>query len=126
MPSFDDILESWLNENPIRPKPEVEPQAERVQQRRGAGRLPVEATLDLHGFRLAEAIAGIDGFLERCRTAGMRKVLIVHGKGNHSSTGPVLKQAVLSHLQRHRLAGAMGTPGRTDGGTGAVWVMIKR
>lgn len=119
-----EALEQWLRVNPVQAKPEAESTLSR--QRPGARRLPTEATLDLHGFRMQEAILEIDRFLERSRTAGMRKVLIVHGKGHHSASGPILKQAVLSHLQRHRLAGAIGTPGREEGGSGAVWVMIRR
>ncbi|TVQ35827.1 MAG: hypothetical protein EA384_15510 [Spirochaetaceae bacterium] len=119
-------LQEWLDANPVRPKPEEELGGERPAHRPGARRLPVEATLDLHGFRLQEAVSEIDRFLEQSRAAGLRKVLIVHGKGYHSSGAPVLRQAVLSYLQRHRLAGATGTPGRDEGGTGAVWVVIKR
>ena len=119
-------LEKWLSDNPVNPKPEIELSVQSSQQRIGAKRLPVEASLDLHGMRLQEAIAEIDRFLIQSRAAGKRKVLIVHGKGNHSSGTPVLRTAVLNHLQRHRLAGAMGIPGRNDGGSGAVWVVIKR
>ncbi len=145
MPGFEDILkqwddaatsqgksrahhalEQWLSDNPVKPKTETDHSLQSSPQHIGAKRLPVEASLDLHGLRLQEAIAEIDRFLIQSRAAGKRKVLIVHGKGNHSSGAPVLRAAVLNHLQRHRLAGAMGIPGRNEGGSGAVWVVIKR
>jgi DNA-nicking Smr family endonuclease len=120
-------MESWLAKHPV-PAGRANELGDRStdpRHRPGARRLPVQATLDLHGFRLREAIAEIDSFLEHSRTRGLRKVLIVHGKGYHSTGDPVLKQAVWNHLQRHRLAGALGQPGVRDGGSGAVWVVIR-
>ena len=116
-------MERWLTEHPVPERRDREPLS--TKHRPAARRLPVQATLDLHGFRLRDAIREIDSFLEQSHSRGLRKVLIVHGKGFHSTGEPVLKQAVWNHLERHRLAGSFGHPGIRDGGSGAVWVVIK-
>jgi DNA-nicking Smr family endonuclease len=89
-------------------------------------RLPIEDTLDLHGLTRADAEKRTDGFLQEAARRGMRKVLVIYGKGLHSREGAVLRRAIHRLLQDHPLTGAMGTPDRRDGGTGAVWVMIRQ
>lgn len=124
MSDFREMLDRWLEEHPV-PAKRDEPELEKPVRISGR-RLPIEATLDLHGLRLSEALPEIDAFLERSVREGRRKVLIVHGKGYHSGGTPVLKNAVWDHLRRHRRAGEIGHPGVRDGGSGAVWVMIRR
>ena len=52
-------------------------------------------TLDLHGFRGAEAVAHLEQYLtrERKRTPGAL-VHVITGKGHHSPNGPVLTSVV--------------------------------
>lgn len=124
MADFREMLDRWLEEHPVPVKREEPEQPKPV--RISAKRLPLEAKLDLHGLRVTEALQEIDVFLERCRREGRRKVLIVHGKGYHSGGTPVLKDAVWNHLRHHRCAGEIGHPGVREGGSGAVWVVIRR
>lgn len=70
-------------------KPQIErippPVAEfdRRQVRRLArGRVEVEARLDLHGMRAAEAYAALRAFLFGCYNRGQRNLLIITGKGS--------------------------------------------
>lgn len=82
--------------------------------------------LDLHGLKIGEAYEAIDVFLDESVKSGIRKVLIIHGKGNHSSSGPVLRDAVTRYLQNHPLAGEIGVPDKSDGGSGATWVLVRQ
>lgn len=89
-------------------------------------KMPHRATLDLHGSTVTEAMARIDAFLSDAHTHGIRKVLIIHGKGIHNRSGePVLAPAVRAYLQRHRLAGRIENPPRQYGGRGALWVLVR-
>lgn len=88
--------------------------------------LPWEAKLDLHGFTKEEASVQLYNFIERCRTRGFRKVLIVHGKGIHTKGGDaVLPELVRNFIERNKHLGMSGHPDQKDGGSGATWVIIK-
>jgi DNA-nicking Smr family endonuclease len=49
-----------------------------------AGRLQIEARVDLHGMRQHEAHAALRRFLLSCQSRGFRYVLIITGKGKRS------------------------------------------
>ena len=51
--------------------------------------LPVEAQIDLHGLTREEAWIRLGAFISECSSRRLKKVLIVHGKGNHSEEEPV-------------------------------------
>jgi DNA-nicking Smr family endonuclease len=110
----------------LSPEDEAEGSASEDESMLSARRLPIESELDLHGFTVAEAERALDRFLRESFTRGLTKVLIIHGKGNHSMDGGKLKHAVLRSLERHPLAGARGVPDRTLGGSGAVWVRVRQ
>ena len=84
-----------------------------------------QRTLDLHGCTAAEARSEVESFLKGCKKAGLRKVLIIHGKGYHSEGRPVLKGEVFRLLERNPIAGEFGPADRKEGGSGAVWVLLK-
>lgn len=105
---------------------ESEEETEHVEQPTAPRDLPIESELDLHGFTVAEAERRVDAFLQESLTRGLKKVLIIHGKGNHSKEGGKLKVAVRRYLENHPLAGATGVPDRTVGGSGAVWVRVRQ
>lgn len=91
-----------------------------------ARQLPIESEIDLHGLTVSEAQRRVDHFLRESLTRGLKKVLIIHGKGKHSTEGGKLKSAVLRYLEQHPLAGATGEPNRKLGGSGAVWVRVRQ
>ena len=65
-------------------------------------------------------------FLTYSRNAGRRCVRIVHGKGYRSGArGPVLKAAVDLWLRRHLDVMAFTSARAIDGGTGAVYVLLR-
>lgn len=88
--------------------------------------LPYEATIDLHGLTSEEAYSRLDSFVSECRKRDLRKILIIHGKGNHSETGPVLSGVVRSFIERDWRLGESGHPDKYDGGKGATWVIIRK
>jgi DNA-nicking Smr family endonuclease len=94
------------------------------QLRRGL--YPVEDELDLHGLSQAAARETLVEFLAYGAAAGYRCVRIVHGKGYRSGArGPILKIAVNTWLKRHTDVMAFTSARPIDGGTGAVYVLLR-
>jgi len=94
------------------------------------GEISVERHLDLHGKKRDEAKQLLKTFIEDARRQSIRCVLIIHGKGIHSKDYiPIIKEALKSWLVsksvgRHILAFCSAQP--KDGGTGAVYVLLRR
>lgn len=87
--------------------------------------IPPEDSLDLHGLLAEEARKQVRRFLTESQARGLRKVLIIHGKGNHTKDPPILKRVVNEELEASPIAGRTGTPSRELGGSGATWAMIR-
>ena len=90
-----------------------------------AKKMPTEAELDLHGLTRDEAWLRIDTFIGECVRRKLKKVLIIHGKGNHSAEEPILKDTVRAFIEKDKRLGASGHPSGADGGQGATWVIIR-
>jgi DNA-nicking Smr family endonuclease len=91
------------------------------------GVISPEATIDLHGMRVAEARGAFLRFLVQSLHAGRRCIRIVHGKGRRSDgTQPVLKQKTNQWLRQRDEVLAFCSAPRWDGGTGAAYVLLKR
>ena len=90
------------------------------------GQYSVEAELDLHGLNQLEAQEQLNGFVEAVRAEGIRCVQIIHGKGYGSTNkGPVIKPLVNRWLQQRAEVLAFCSARPVDGGTGAVYVLLK-
>ena len=87
--------------------------------------MAAEASIDLHGLTKEEATVRLNAFIDECCRRKLTKVLIIHGKGNHSSTEPVLAKLVHDFIERHYRLGESGHPDKSEGGRGATWVIIK-
>jgi len=100
---------------------------QRVLRRFRRGQYAIEAELDLHGRTAAEARELVSEFLRQMRANGRRCVRIIHGKGL-SSEGrlPVLKVKVNSWLRQKDDVLAFCSARPQDGGTGAVYVLLKK
>ncbi|MGE0081280.1 MAG: Smr/MutS family protein [Thiohalomonadaceae bacterium] len=93
--------------------------------RRGA--YSVSGQLDLHGLRVAEARTAVADFLAAARARGARCVRIIHGKGHGSAfKQPVLKVKVNHWLRQRDEVLAFTSAPPADGGTGAVYVLLRR
>ena len=97
-----------------------------VVRRLRRGLFPIEDNLDLHGLTQTAARDQLARFLAVNRDAGRRCVRIIHGKGYRSGArGPILKIAVDFWLRRHLDVMAFTSARAIDGGTGAVYVLLR-
>ena len=88
---------------------------------------PADASLDLHGLDTAAAHrALLQAVLERPSAHCLE---VVHGRGLHSESGPVLRESLPEWLQRPPLAWrvmAFSTAPARAGGAGATLVLLRR
>ncbi|HET7202340.1 MAG TPA: Smr/MutS family protein [Steroidobacteraceae bacterium] len=90
------------------------------------GQFAVEAEIDLHGLGRHAAHQALRQFLNDCVLRGVRCVRVIHGKGLRSGPGgPVLKHVVNHWLRRLENVVAFASARPVDGGTGAVYVLLK-
>ena len=93
--------------------------------RRGA--YAIQAELDLHGLNAGEAASEVPLFLQAAREHDQRCVCIIHGKGRKRvERAPVLKPLLNHWLQQRREVLAFCSARPEDGGTGAVYVLLKK
>lgn len=98
-----------------------------VLRRLRRGQYAVEAELDLHGLTADQAREALAGFLLECRTRGRRCVRVIHGKGRGSpGRRPVLKLKVDHWLRQWDDVLAFCTARPVDGGSGALYVLLRR
>jgi len=91
------------------------------------GQFSVGAELDLHGMRVEEARQALSHFLHHCRLHHKQCVRIIHGKGNRSQRQqPVLKGKVNHWLRQRDEVLAFCSARPVDGGTGAIYLLLKR
>jgi len=103
-----------------------EDKSARIREVERLRRLKPQASLDLHGRTAVEAEALLTEFIASSSRAGLDKVLVIHGKGIHSSSEPILYDLVRSVLERSDLAGSFGPADKESGGRGATWVLIRK
>lgn len=86
-----------------------------------------DASIDLHGLTSREAKHQLSRFLHFSIEDGYRCVHIIHGKGYRSSNDqPVLKNDINAWLRQHSEVQAFCSTPPKDGGTGAVFVLLKQ
>jgi len=90
------------------------------------GYFGLDASIDLHGLTSREAEYQLSRFLHLSIEEGCRCIHIVHGKGYRSSNDkPVLKNDINAWLRQHKNVQAFCSTPAKDGGTGAVFVLLK-
>ena len=98
----------------------------RVLQRLRRGHYSLGAELDLHGMTVPVARIALQEFLLECRRRHLHCVRIIHGKGRRSSNqGPVLKYKVDRCLRQREDVLAFCSARPADGGTGAIYVLLR-
>ena len=93
------------------------------------GHYQVDARLDLHRMVVKQAREEVFSFIEEATRLGLRTLLIVHGKGQSKSQGDqtaVLKGYVNHWLQHLDQVQAFHSAQPQHGGTGAVYVLLKK
>lgn len=125
---FNKMMNNWLDseENWNNYEKDEQPENNSVANKRFLLRkLSPEAEIDLHGRTIDESEYLLSEFIKRSSRRGLRKVLIIHGKGKHSKSGSVLGVWVKHYLESSSICGETGHPDKRDGGTGATWVILK-
>lgn len=88
---------------------------------------PVTARRDLHGLKTTEAAASVRRFVDNSRHNGHRCICIVHGRGLHSEGNvSILKARVRECLRTHPAVLAYADAPQSDGGAGAVYVLLRK
>ena len=90
------------------------------------GKHPVEHALDLHGLTVIQARKELQEFLGECAAAAVRHAIIIHGKGFRSKDKPVIKPMVNRWLRSVDNVLAFHSAQPKDGGSGAVYVLLKK
>jgi len=101
--------------------------SQKIMHRLRKGYYKIEAELDLHGLRREQAKKELLWFMAECRVNRFRCVRIIHGKGQRSPDKiPVLKTKTAYWLKQMDDVLAYCTAPPTDGGTGALYVLLKK
>jgi DNA-nicking Smr family endonuclease len=91
------------------------------------GEHTVRGRLDLHGMTVAEAGTSVGRFIENSRHTRHRCVCIIHGRGLNSAGGvSLLREPVRQILMRSASVLAFASAPSSDGGAGAVYVLLRR
>lgn len=99
----------------------------KTMRRLARGGISVQGEIDLHGLTSTEASVALKDFITQSMLRGHTCVRIVHGKGLRSGRhGPVLKRGVDQWLRRWDPVLAFVSARQADGGTGAVYVLLRK
>lgn len=123
-------MEIWLNKYGTIDKDKIAEHGKSVsreQDRSYVLNMKPEAYLDLHGLHQDQARQELDAFIGNCKNRGLRKVMIIHGKGIHThGTDPVLGELVRRFIESDKRCGTSGHPkNKGEGGSGATWIILK-
>ena len=88
----------------------------------------VDLSMDMHGMTVAEAAQKLDQFLAVNQSSEREKViLLIHGKGHQSNHDrPKLKNAAIHWLKLDNRVSAFCSAKEQDGGTGALYLLLRR
>ncbi|CAM2915308.1 Smr domain protein, DNA mismatch repair protein-like protein [Legionella steigerwaltii] len=90
------------------------------------GQIPWEARLDLHGLKSENARDTLCQFIQTQAENNKRCILIIHGKGGYLGAPPVIKNLLNRWLPQLDEVLAFHSALPKDGGSGAVYVLLKR
>ena len=98
-----------------------------VMRKLRRGQFSIQGQLDLHGMTVPIARRALLDFIANNKSRGARCVRIIHGKG-HSSPNkqPILKTRANTWLRQCNDVLAFCSAPRNDGGTGVVYVLLRR
>lgn len=82
------------------------------------------ASLDLHGKTKLESSVEVINFINFCISESIKYVLIIHGKSQNEKA--ILKSHVANLLKNNNKVLAFCSAKPEDGGTGALYVILKR
>lgn len=98
-----------------------------VMRRLKSGRYAIQGQLDLHGYTQNEAREEFIGFIHAARASNRYCVRIIHGHGlSRMDRKAILKPSVNHWLRQHSQVLAFCSAPAGDGGTGAVYVLLRK
>ncbi len=89
------------------------------------GQIMIEEILDLHGLTIEQARSRVDLFIADCMKCHLRCIIIIHGKGGRGKP-PMIKTMVNHWLKQINDIIAFTSAQPCDGGTGAVYVLLRK
>jgi DNA-nicking Smr family endonuclease len=99
----------------------------RTMRKLARGNFSVQDEIDLHGMTVPEAKEALQEFVGECELQGLTCIRVVHGKGLGSGNrGPVIKNKVNKWLRQWNAVLAFVSARQVDGGTGAVYVLLRK
>lgn len=122
-------MNDWLDSYPVIVKDESLAE-ENISSQNGERRKQLKSMapqeiVDLHGMTGEEATHILERKIELFFSRGVRKILIIHGKGSHSAGAAVLPGLVRQILQQNPQIGEFGSANRRNGGSGATWAILR-
>jgi len=98
----------------------------KTQKQLRQGKIPVDEHLDLHGMTTREAREELLYFINFSQQKHYHCIRLIHGKGYRAENGlPVLKNKINNWLRQHPDIIAFSSAQPRDGGTGAVYILLK-
>src|SRR5690554_648102 len=92
-----------------------------------AGQIAFEGSIDLHGMTVERARSELWAFLAEAVKLEVRCVRVTHGKANRlDGRKPMLKSHVNTWLRQHDRVLGFSSCQPKHGGTGALYVLLKR
>ena len=99
----------------------------KLMKRLKQGHIPWDAGLDLHGYIIDDARTELSSFIRECSIRQLRCVMVIHGKSNSvESQHALMKSYVNDWLRQMEQVIAFSSAQPKDGGTGALYVLLKR
>jgi len=124
--SQNNSIDTWLKENEVVDKDQhVKNPSLPGEKRRRLMHLKPDDIIDIHGNTSEKAWLLLDQFFSNAKDNGYEKLRIIHGKGNRSHEGAVLRQTVRKYIEQCPFAGENGFEKSANGGSGATWVFLK-
>lgn len=96
--------------------------SDKILRKLKRGDFSIDASIDLHGYTLAQAEDALEEFMQETLADHCRTVLIIHGKGSQA----ILKNHLNRWLKDHAQVLAFCSAKQKDGGLGAVYVRLKK
>lgn len=122
--AYDCVVEARLSESEVVNYQQNGVSAKIIKKMR-QGKINAAPVLDLHGQTVVEACESMSQFIHYHQNATF--IQIIHGKGYHSKNKmSILKTQVVSYLKQHPSVLAFNSCPDKNGGTGAVFVLMRR
>ena len=119
-------IDQWLRINGTIDKDALSDgeESDAVENRRRLRQKKPDAVIDIHGHTRDEAYQALEQFFHTAHERDLEKILVIHGKGNHSQGEAVLKNTVREFIEHCPFAGESGQS--SPSGSGATWVILKK